>query len=70
MAKAYEASMPDGMDLGGGWTIRLVAIDPTTGNSIPAVQVGNLVMLLEAAGGTAPVDLSYGPFQLVPGPGA
>ena len=66
----YSASMPDDIDCGGSYTIRVTAVDPTTGNVISAVTVSTLVMVAEPLGATTPTDLAFGPFQLVPGPGA
>ena len=69
MAIPYSASMPDDVDCGGSYTVRVTAVDPTTGNVIAAITIESLVMLVAPVGGTVPTDLVFGPYQLVPGPG-
>jgi hypothetical protein len=32
--------MPDGLNLGSGYTLRVTALDPTTGNLVAGVNVG------------------------------
>lgn len=70
MAKPYSAGMPDEVELGGSYTIRITAVDPTTGNVKSAITVSNLVMMVNTGAGTDVTDLGFGPFLLVPGPGA
>ena len=70
MAKPYSAGMPDEMELGGSYKIRITAVDPTSGNAISAITISNLVMLVNTGAGTDIPGLGYGPFLLVPGPGA
>jgi hypothetical protein len=62
--------MPDTLELGGGYTIRLAALDPTTGNAVTGVTVSQLVIALAALGDTVIGSLEVGPFMLVPGPEA
>jgi len=62
--------MSDEMDLPGGWTLRVTAVDPTSGNVMPAIVVADLAMEVATVGATVPTDLAFGPFMLVPGPGA
>jgi hypothetical protein len=69
VAKPYSAPMPDEVELGGSYTIRITAVDPSTGNVISAITISNLVMMVNTGAGTSPVDLGFGPFLLVPGPG-
>ena len=72
MAKAYETSMPANLDLGAGFTVRLTAVDPTTGNVINGITVSDFVAMvadLTGSGGVTSVEPG-GPFLLVPGPGA
>lgn len=73
MAKAYEAPLPPAMDLDGNYTVRLTAIDPTTGAAVSGVIVFDVAMLVKPitdstadTGGLG--DLAYGPWMLVPGP--
>lgn len=70
MAAAYDAPMPPELELSGGFTVRLTAIDPTTGAVVSGVTIEQLVMMVNTLPGTVPGDLGVGPFQLVPGPGA
>lgn len=70
MAAAYAAAMPPDLDLEGSYTIRLTAIDPTTGNLVSGVKVHDLVMMVNTGAGTSPTDLAVGPYLLVPGSGA
>jgi hypothetical protein len=70
MAEALIAPMPPDLDLSQGCTIRLDAIDPTTGNSVGNVLVtGGSIWAASLAADTGTV-LDFGPFMLVPGPGA
>jgi hypothetical protein len=70
MAAAYDAPLPPDLDLEGSYTIRVTAIDPTTGALVTGVTVADLVMMVNTVGSTQPGDLAVGPFMLVPGPGA
>jgi len=72
MAKGYEAASPAQLELGGGFTVRLTAIDPTTGNVINNITVSDFVALVDdltGSGGTT-LQVDSGPYLLVPGPGA
>lgn len=40
MAAPVLAPMPDGLNLGSGYTLRVTALDPTTGNLVAGVNVG------------------------------
>lgn len=70
MAAPLEAAMPPELDLGDGYTLRLTALDPTTGAKVTGVTVANLAMAVVSVGAGSTGDLAYGPFMLVPGPGA
>jgi hypothetical protein len=70
MAAPVLAPMPDGLVLGSGYTLRVTALDPTTGNLVGGVNVGLEVITgtsSDALGGGA---FTAGPFMLVPGPNA
>lgn len=69
-AAAYDAPMPPDLELVGSYTVRLVAIDPTTGAVVTGVTISDLVMMVNTLGATQPGDLEVGPFMLVPGPEA
>lgn len=63
MAKPYTAGIPPQLDLDAGYTIRLTALDPTTGAVVTAVNVSSLVIMALNLGGTT--DLAYGAFKPV-----
>lgn len=69
MAEPYDAPMPPAIDLSAGYTIELVAVNPTSGNVISAITVSDLVIFPELVGDTSAGDLAYGPYLLVPGSG-
>ena len=62
------ASMPQLCDLPDGYIVRWNALDPATGAVVSGVVVSN-VSIYGMAIGTA-ADVTFGPFKLVPGPGA
>lgn len=64
-----NAGLPEDLDIGSGYTLRVTALDPTTGNPVTGVTVSNLVFTAEQIAGT-PGELETGPFMLVPGPNA
>lgn len=70
MAEAYDSPMPPALDLGDGYTMRLTAIDPFTGNRVNGITVANVIIFSDLLGGTQPGDLAVGPWLLVPGTGA
>ena len=68
MAKPYIAPIPADTDLTSGCTISFVAIDPTDGSAVSGVTVANVSIYADTTG-DATLE-SFGPFMLVPGPGA
>lgn len=62
--------MPPDLDLGDGYVIRLAALDPTTGAAVTGVVVTDVSIFGTNLGATAASSFAYGPFMLVPGPGA
>lgn len=64
----FDAPMPPDLVLADGWTLRVTALDATTGAPVPGVTVSNLAIEAELGAGTSPTDLETGPFMLVPGP--
>lgn len=67
MSKAVDLAMPQDLDLGQGYSLRVTALDPTTGALVAGVKVGQVVITAtNVAGG----DIQSGPFLLVPGPAA
>lgn len=67
MPKPLLAPMPLGLELYDGYTIRVTAADPTTGNPVAGVIVDEVTIQVETPG--SPAALESGPFELVPGPG-
>lgn len=62
--------MPPDLDLGPNWTIRLTAVDPTTGASVSGVTVGTATITAQQVGDTNVQLLAVQGWSLVPGPGA
>lgn len=69
MAKPFTAAMPPNLDLDGNYTLRLTAVDPTTGNSVNGITVSNLTIYVTNVGSGQVTDLGFGDWLLVPGPG-
>lgn len=71
MAVPLDAPMPKSLDLGPGFTLRTTALSVSDGSVVSGVKVSNLSILVGDAGGTVDVGgLEFGPWALVPGPGA
>lgn len=69
MAAPVKTSLPPGLTLADGWTIRVTALDATTGNVVAGVVVTGV--MIQARSLTGENDaLESGDFKLVPGPGA
>ena len=64
-----NAGLPEDLDIGDGYTLRVTALYPTSGNPVTVVTVTNLIFTADQIAGT-PGELETGPFMLVPGPGA
>jgi hypothetical protein len=62
--------MPEDLDLIGGYTLRVTALDATDGSLVTGVNVETVVITAVPLGPGPPEALAYGPFMLVPGPGA
>lgn len=58
MAQPLIASMPQELDLGGGFIVRLTAVDPTTGTAVTGVKLSNVVITVDPIAGA--VDTSPG----------
>jgi len=67
MAAPMKAAMPDNVDIGDSFTLRVAALDPSTGDAVAGVNISN--MSIEVDHLTAG-SLDFGPFMLVPGPSA
>ncbi len=71
MSQPLIAPMPADLDLPDGYVITWAAVDPTTGNDVSGVVVSNVSIFGTALGtGTGDGGGPFGPFMLVPGPGA
>ena len=44
MAAPKNIWMPDGLDVGDGYTLRVTALDPTTGNVVAGAKVTTVVI--------------------------
>ena len=62
--------MPANLDLGPGFTLRVTALSTADGSVVSGVTVNNFSVLLDDVGGVDNSNLEFGPFMLVPGPGA
>lgn len=67
MAQPLTVALPPGLELWGGCTIGVAAIDATTGDPVSGVDVANVTIEVEITQGSA-TDLESGPFMLVAGP--
>lgn len=56
MAKVQAAALPPSLDLPSGYTIRVNALDPTTGAQITGVTISDLSILVTDVSGN--LDLS------------
>jgi hypothetical protein len=73
VAAPVLAPMPDGLDLASGYTLRVTALDPTTGNLVAGVNVGLEVITgtsSEPMAGGGEGSYTIGPYLLVAGPSA
>jgi hypothetical protein len=70
VAAPVLAPMPDGLNLGSGYTLRVTALDPTTGNLVAGVNVGLEVITGTSSDATGGGAFTTGPYMLVPGPNA
>jgi hypothetical protein len=55
-AEQLKAAFPPGLDLPGGWTIELDAVDATSGASVSGVTVSNVTIQVELVSGQAPAE--------------
>lgn len=68
MARPLIAGLPPDCDLPDGYIVRFNAIDPNTGAAITGVQVSAVSIFATNLG--LETSETFGPFKLVPGPGA
>lgn len=67
MAFVAQAPLPPGLSLSDGWTLRVTAVDPSTGNTVSGVVVNNVSLQARELTGSD-LGLESGPFKLVTGP--
>lgn len=69
MAQALDIPMPPNLDIGPQCTLRVTAIDPTTGNLVSGVTVNTVVLSVALISGSTS-GLEVGDWFLMPGPDA
>lgn len=69
MAQPIDIGMPESLDIGPQYTLRVTALDPASGNLVSGVVVDKVVLTVGLITGTAE-GLETGNWFLVPGPGA
>lgn len=67
MAQPLTQPLPPSLELWGGCTVGVAALDPTTGAPVSGVNIANVTIEVELTEGSE-ADLESGPFMLVPGP--
>lgn len=70
MSEPLLAPMPQSLDLQPNYTLRVVALDPTTGSAVTGVTIGTVVITADNIAGVEGGGVVYGDWFLVPGPGA
>ena len=70
MAREINVGMPGGLDIGATYTLRVTAIDPSSGNLIAGVNVGAVTITCDEGTISDGGQVTYGDWFLVPGPGA
>lgn len=70
MAEPLIVALPAGLDLDDTYQIRVAALDPATGNTVAGVNVADVTLIVDNVGGGDLASGTFGPFMLVPGPGA
>lgn len=51
MSQPLIANMPAELDLGGGWVLRLTAVNPSTNATITGVKVSNVALTVDPISG-------------------
>lgn len=70
MSQPLTVALPANLDLDDTYTIRVTALDPTTGNTVSGVNVGTVTLMVDNLSGGSLASGTFGPFMLVPGPAA
>lgn len=56
MSQKLTAGLPPAFDIGVGYTVRLTAVDPTTGADVTTVKVSNVAIMAAAVVSEASLD--------------
>ena len=67
MAEPLVVALPPNLELAGGYSVRVTALNPATGATVAGVNVSNVTLQVELTSGSE-ADLATGPFLLVTGP--
>ena len=70
MSAPLELPLPKDLDLDDTYQIRVTAISATTGAVVAGVKVSTVTLIVDNLAGGALASGTFGPFMLVPGPGA
>lgn len=70
MAQPLELPMFENFDLDERYVVRVTALDPTSGAVVTGVNVGAVTLMVDNLSGGGLASGTFGPFMLVPGPGA
>jgi len=70
MTVPTPAPLPPELDLPDGYQVVFAALDPTTGNAVSGVVVGDVSIFGTILGTGVGGGLALGPFMFVPGPAA
>lgn len=70
MAQPIELPLPQDYDLDERYVLRVTAISATTGAVVAGVNVGDVTFMVDNLTGGNLASGTFGPFMLVPGPGA
>jgi len=70
MARELNAGMPSDLDVGPTYSLRVTAIDATSGALVSGVTIGAVTFTATLVEGDTSGGQIYGDWFLVPGPGA
>ena len=70
MSAPLELPLPANLELDDTYQIRVTAIDAATGTVVAGVKVGTVTLIVDNIAGGDLTSGTFGPFMLVPGPGA
>lgn len=70
MGAPQDAPLPPDIDLDGGATIQVTALDPATGALVAGVILSDVYLRVIDTSGAGAAAFESGPFMLVPGPNA